>query len=347
MVGVCLWLAFRDVSLAAVTQLLSAAGPSLALVPLPFCLAQLADARACQLLFRRLEPPPRFARMFQSQVAGEASTLALPMGFLVGESLRPWLLSGGNRARLASSIAAVTGRKTLLIISEGVWIGLALLLAPHAASQLSQHWLGGPWLVVLSALLSVVLISFGLFVLTALGGGRLAGVLFQRLANIVPARFCQRVQRAEAYFTRTDAQLSRVFAAPRKQLLIPALSYLAVWVLEGVEVWLILKLLHVDVPLTTAFYIEAMVASCRSLLPLTPAGLGVQDAGYVAAFTALGIPGALGVGAAFCLAKRTRELCWCALGAACWALARRQRPSEQPSSVARPSVPVLLLDSEP
>jgi uncharacterized protein (TIRG00374 family) len=342
-----LWLAFHDVSLAAVTQLLSAAGLKLVLVPLPFCLAQLTDARACQLLFQRLEPPPRFARMFQSQVAGEASTLALPMGFLVGESLRPWLLSGGNRARLASSIAAVTGRKTLLIISEGVWIGLALLLAPNAASQLSQHWLGGPWLMVLSALLSVVLISIGLFVLTALGGGHLAGVLFQRLARLVPARLRPRVQRAEAYFTRTDAQLARVFAAPRKQLLFPALSYLAVWVLEGVEVWLILKLLHVDVPLTTAFYVEAMVASCRSLLPVTPAGLGVQDAGYVAAFTALGIPGALGVGAAFCLAKRTRELCWCALGAACWALARRKRPSEQPGSVPRPSVPVLLLDSEP
>ena len=61
-----MWLAFRDVSMAAVAQLLSAAGPSLALVPLPFCLAQLADARACQLLFRRLEQPPRFARMFQA-----------------------------------------------------------------------------------------------------------------------------------------------------------------------------------------------------------------------------------------------------------------------------------------
>jgi hypothetical protein len=96
-----------------------------------------------------------------------------------------------------------------------------------------------------------------------------------------------------------------------------------------------------------------MVASCRSLLPITPAGLGVQDAGYVACFTALGLPGALGVGCAFCLAKRTRELLWCALGAACWALARRPseaakvaRPSE-PADTARPSVPVLLLDGEP
>jgi uncharacterized protein (TIRG00374 family) len=345
LVAVCLWLAFRDVSLAAVTQLLSAAGPQLAWVPLPFCLAQLADARACQLLFQRVEPAPRFLRMFQSQVAGEASTLALPMGFLVGETLRPWLLSGGNPARLATSIAAVTGRKCLLTTCEGVWIGFALLCAPHAASELSQCLLGGPWLVVLSVVLSAALIGLGLFMLTALSGGHLAGLLFRRLAQAVPARFRARVERTEAHFTRTDAQLARVLGAPRRQMLVPALLYSSVWLLEGLEVWLILRLLKVEVPLTTALYIEAMVASCRSLLPLTPAGLGVQDAGYVACFGALGLPGALGVGAAFCLAKRTREIAWCVLGAACWALARR-RPSAT-ATAARPSVPVLLLDGEP
>jgi glycosyltransferase 2 family protein len=346
LVALCLWLAFRDVSLAAVTQLLSAAGPQLAWVPLPFCLAQLADARACQLLFQRIEPPPRFLRMFQAQVAGEASTLALPMGFLVGETLRPWLLAEGNRARLASSIAAVTGRKCLLIIGEGVWIALALLLAPQAASELSQRLLGGQWLIGLSVVLSVTLISIGLFMLTALSGGHLAGVLFQRLARALPARFRARVERGEAYFTRTDANLTRVLGAPRRQMLLPALLYVSVWLLEGLEVWLILRLLNVDVPLTTALYIEAMVATCRSLLPITPAGLGVQDAGYVACFSALGLPGALGVGAAFCLAKRTREFAWCALGAACWALARRRRPSATVIA-ARPSVPVLLLDGKP
>src|SRR5262245_52594647 len=81
-VALSLWLAFRDVSVAAALQLLSSAGAALLLVPVPFLLAQLADAKACQLLFSRLEPPPPFARMFQSQAAGEASTLALPMGFL-------------------------------------------------------------------------------------------------------------------------------------------------------------------------------------------------------------------------------------------------------------------------
>lgn len=332
-----LWLAFRDVSVAAAAQLLVSAGPALLLVPVPFLLAQLADARACQLLFARLEPPPRFPHMFQAQVAGEASTLALPMGFLVGESLRPWLLARGDSARLASSIAAVTGRKCLLIAAEGGWMLLALLLAPSMVSQLSQRLVGGPWLIVATLLLVTVLLGTGWLMAAFFGGGRVAGRLFQRLTRSLPGRLGARVARGEAQFNRTDTELQRVFSRPWRSLLAPSLLYLTVWALEGLEVWLILHLLHVDVPLTTALYIEAVVASCRFLLPLTPAGLGVQDAGYVAFFTALGLPGALGVGAAFCLIKRARELLWCLLGAACWLLARR---AARPARSVPASVPV-------
>ena len=175
MVGSCLWLAFRDVSIAAAAQLLASAGPALALVPVPFLLAQLADAKACQLLFSRLEPPPPFLHMFQAQVAGEASTLALPMGFLVGESLRPWLLARGDSQRLPSSIAAVTGRKCLLIAAEGGWMLIALLLAPGVVSQLSQQLVGGPWLIVATLVLAGVLLGTGWLMASFFGGGRVAG----------------------------------------------------------------------------------------------------------------------------------------------------------------------------
>ncbi|HVZ31165.1 MAG TPA: lysylphosphatidylglycerol synthase transmembrane domain-containing protein, partial [Polyangiaceae bacterium] len=332
-VAVCLALAFRDVSLASVGDLLATAGPRLLLIPLPFCLAQLADTRACQLLLARVDSPPPFLRMLQAQIAGEASTLALPAGFLVGESVRPWLISLGGRARLESCIAAVSGRKCLLVLGEGTWIGLALALAPTVAYQLSEHLFAGPWLVVASVVLSVLLLALGSSVLLFLRGGRCAGSLFRSLLRIVPARWRARLAQAESRFLRTDAQLEQVFRRPRRELILPALFYLAVWFLEGLEVWLILHALQVPIPLTTAFYIEAMVATCRSLLPLTPAGLGIQDAGYVAFFAALGFPAALGVGAAFCLAKRARELLWCALGALCWLNARRTavaRPAAEP-----------------
>jgi hypothetical protein len=55
-----------------------------------------------------------------------------------------------------------------------------------------------------------------------------------------------------------------------------------------------------------------------------PAGLGLQDLGYVTAFAALGIPDAANLGAAFILLKRTKELCWIGTGYSLLALDTRQ-----------------------
>jgi hypothetical protein len=45
-----------------------------------------------------------------------------------------------------------------------------------------------------------------------------------------------------------------------------------------------------------------------------PSGLGVQDMGYMAFFTALGLPDAGALGAAFVLLKRSKEILWVAIG---------------------------------
>src|SRR5262245_49918068 len=111
-----LWVTFRDVSPGDVAGLIGAAGLALLIAPLAFCSAQLIDARACQLLARRLERELPFGRVVIAQVAGEAATLALPLGFLVGESLRPWLLGVGRPGSLPAAVASVTGRKFLLIL---------------------------------------------------------------------------------------------------------------------------------------------------------------------------------------------------------------------------------------
>jgi uncharacterized membrane protein YbhN (UPF0104 family) len=45
-----------------------------------------------------------------------------------------------------------------------------------------------------------------------------------------------------------------------------------------------------------------------------PAGLGVQDLGYVAFLHASGVPEAAALGAAFVVLKRAKELAWVAAG---------------------------------
>ena len=52
----------------------------------------------------------------------------------------------------------------------------------------------------------------------------------------------------------------------------------------------------------------------RSVAVPVPAGLGVQDVGYVLCLKALGVPDATNVGTAFVLLKRGKDLFWILLG---------------------------------
>jgi len=320
--GLLLWVAFRDASLAEVMQHLGSAGPALVLVLIPSCLAQLADTRACQLLLSRLQCRLKFSRVFMAQAASEAATLGLPMGFLIGESLRPWLLSRGQQTTLERCIAAVAGRKSLLILTEGLVIAFTLWLGYDIARGLSAGRLGGPLLILVSLGMVALLMAVALLVPALLRSGRFADSLFGGLLRILPRRLRPLLEQKRRAFSRTDTELVRMFRVPLPQLLGPGLLYLAVWLLEGCELWLILRLLGADLPLEAALLTEALVATLRSLLPLLPAGIGIQDAGYVTLFAALGLPSASSLGATFCLIKRSREGLWCLIGAGCFLVAR-------------------------
>ena len=52
----------------------------------------------------------------------------------------------------------------------------------------------------------------------------------------------------------------------------------------------------------------------RGLAVPVPAGLGVQDAGYVLSLRALGVADATTVGAAFVVMKRGKDLFWVTVG---------------------------------
>jgi len=88
---------------------------------------------------------------------------------------------------------------------------------------------------------------------------------------------------------------------------------------------------------------EPVVSFARSAAFFIPAGLGVQDAGYMAFLQHAGIPDAVNRAAAFVLLKRFKEIIWIAVG---WilllatrarALERGQPPSPGASEVQRAS----------
>ena len=71
---------------------------------------------------------------------------------------------------------------------------------------------------------------------------------------------------------------------------------------------------------------EAGLSLLRNFAFFAPAGLGVQDLGYLAFLNALGFPGAGEIGAAFVLMKRAKELFWIAIGYTLFLVARKRAP---------------------
>ena len=121
-------------------------------------------------------------------------------------------------------------------------------------------------------------------------------------------------------------------------------TLLAAWLMDSVETWLILRVLGVRIGFFSVYAFEPGLSLVRSMAFFVPAGLGVQDLGYFAFFNALGVPDAMGVGAAFVLLKRTKELFWVIVGYSLLfvlrvKIARRRLSSgrEERDEIARPT----------
>jgi uncharacterized membrane protein YbhN (UPF0104 family) len=86
----------------------------------------------------------------------------------------------------------------------------------------------------------------------------------------------------------------------------------------------------VELPLLTAVVVETAIIVLRSVAVPVPAGLGVQDVGYVLCLKALDVPDATTVGTAFVLLKRGKDLFWILAGFALLALGERGASRHSP-----------------
>ncbi len=82
--------------------------------------------------------------------------------------------------------------------------------------------------------------------------------------------------------------------------------------ISALEIWLVLRLLGVEVDLLTALVLEAFATGIRFITFFVPAGIGTTEGGLVLVFIAFGFGASLGL--SFALVRRLRELCWTAVG---------------------------------
>jgi hypothetical protein len=325
---------FHELDLAQVSELLGRAGPLLPLIFLPQLMSFTSETIGWRMAFGcvgiAVDPWP----LLRVRVATEAVLQSLPGGALWCESLKPALLDRLCGVPLPAGIAGAVARKWLRLVSHALYAMLAFALGGAVFGRALGSLLGVAglsWALLACALL-LALAASAMAVLCGRRGlavGLLALLRRVRLPGVTVL-----AARRDSAFADTDSWLARYFATPGRRHVLPTALSLGAWLCEPLETWLILRLLGVELPFGTVMALEFAVSLARQVAFFVPGGIGVQDVGYACLLRGLGLPGALELGAALAVAKRTREACWVVLG---WSLLLpAPRIARQPAPVPDP-----------
>jgi uncharacterized membrane protein YbhN (UPF0104 family) len=298
-----------------VAELVGAVGAlGLAVIFAPQVVSLVAESYGWKLALRLIHRDVGVLPLLRVRIATEALSLSLPAGVIFGESAKPLLLSRHCGLTMTESVAAMVARKYLLLLSQAFYVLVVATLGFSLLKAASLELLGGSGLEWIACASGVVLSLAAFASATWLRRSAVAHGLFSLLRKIPLSRFSSWLARSERRFSETDQSVSAFFGRSPLHHALPAVWFVLGWLVESAETYLILRVLGADVGFVEIASLEILLTLVRHVVFVVPAGLGVQDLGYVAGLAALGVPDAASLGAAFVLVKRTKELCWIALG---------------------------------
>jgi uncharacterized membrane protein YbhN (UPF0104 family) len=310
---------------------IASAGPLLALGLVPYLLQIALDARAWRTLLGGLGHRVAWRRLIEIRLSTEAVLLSVPGGSLIGESLKPYLLNRITSLPFAPTIASIGAKRCLLALAEAGYLGIALAVAHDLYARSSTAVVGTEslaWYVGAAiALLALIGVGLGL----ALMSVSVADTARRMLAKLPSKRLRAALEARRAGFAATDAAFVAL-GQRRGRLVIAWLLLLSAWLVETGETYLLCRLVGVHLDASQALAMEAAVVFARNAAFFVPAGLGVQDAGYLAFLSAFGVAAPLAT--AFVVVKRTKELLWIAAGYLVLLLLDRRAPRESATTVS-------------
>lgn len=216
-----------------------------------------------------LLPPGALGPKRATPVAAVAQAAALFVPARVGELALPWLLHREHGSDGASGVATLLAARTLDTAALGVWTVIAILVRSGLSSPLA---LGAGILLVLTLILVPAAVSTidRYLDAKALAWGELG------------KRWADRVHRVRQGL---DAARSRPW-----RLAGAAAACIASWAFQWTLAWWLLAAMGYRWPPWNVVTGSA-VASLSNLLPFNlVANIGTLEAGWTAAFTALGVP---------------------------------------------------------
>lgn len=307
---------FHGVELAKVRDSIGGiALPGLVLIATPALISLCVECLGWASVFRCLGQRVAPKSLLRVRMISEAVAQTLPFGVIWAESLKPALLGRHTGMPASRAVAGLVARKYLLVGSQAVYVALLSAFGFGTLRQLSRAFFGGTqwaWLAfAVTAFLGCIALGVGGTFARGCVAERLCALL-QRLPN---QRLRATLRQRQASFASTDQLTGRYFARSfLHTTLAPGVFFLAGWLCEALETYLIFRLLGVELDFFVLGSIEVLLSFVKNVLFILPGGIGVQDVGYVSCLTALGVPDALNVCAAFSALKRGKELLWAIIG---------------------------------
>ena len=298
-----------EVGLSSVLDVLENLGWLTPLIVLPYFLSYFVDSIGWWWILRHdFDPSPQEHRpalqllhLFSMRAAGEAVNAITPTAYLGGEPVKAWLLQRLG-IPLAAAMASVLVSKTALMLTQGGYVCLGLLVA-------LQRWQPAIPLPLAAAVgLLLGILTFGCMI-----GAQRHGLFGSLLALL--RRWSGRgalLASLEADLHTLDHHLREFYGSRVQDFSICCIFHFLGWVVGSVEVYLALWLLGTPVEFATAFAIEALSGVAKMAAVIVPGSLGVQEGGQVLIFVAFGLSAPLAV--TFGLLRRGRELLWIGFG---------------------------------
>jgi putative membrane protein len=302
-------LAYRGVG--EVMAALAVAGVGVFGVALFHVVPMLADA----LGWRRLlvgPDQPSVRTMLWARWVGESVNGLLPVLQVGGNVVKAQLVArrGVSGTRAGASVVVDV---TLVVTSQMLFtvLGLALLAGKFGGNGLWRAAAIG------TALMAVALGGFAAFQRRG-GFGRVTRAIARRASG----EWRSLAENADAL----DRAVTDLYA-DRRTIGAAWSWHLASWLVGVGEVWLALRCLGQPVDLATAALLESLGQAVRAAAFAVPGALGVQEGGYLALGTALGIPPTTAL--ALSLVKRVRELTLGIPGLVSWQLSSASGSDER------------------
>jgi hypothetical protein len=289
-------------------------GPRALLLLVPGLVAILLQAIGWRPVLHFLGRRVRTVRLAAIRLASEAVFMSVPAGAVASDYVALSLLQRRADVPVPEGLAAIAARRVLVILTNGIYVALALALGHSHLGRASVGLGGVSWLAWAMVAAALVLLGSASVMALAVFSGTVAARLRRLLSHIPLGSARAWLSDRAARFDETDRQFGRLASMPRSSLVGSAMAFLAVWVIEAVETLIALRLVGAPVGFTDALSIEVLVSLLRSIAFVLPSGIGVQDAGYIALLGAFEVPDAATTGVAFLIIKRAKELFWITIG---------------------------------